>query len=83
MAASKKPGETDYSDLAEPRPDPRPAQELASTAKPDDALVLMLIGHGTYDGVEYKFNIPGPILRRGNWRRRWTGFRPRASAWWS
>ncbi len=22
----------------------------------------MLIGHGTYDGVEYKFNIPGPDI---------------------
>ncbi len=30
--------------------------------KPADALVLMLIGHGTYDGVEYKFNIPGPDI---------------------
>jgi len=34
--------------------------EVARQAKPDDALVLMLIGHGTFDGVEYKFNIPGP-----------------------
>jgi hypothetical protein len=24
--------------------------------------VLMLIGHGSYDGAEYKFNIPGPDL---------------------
>ena len=36
--------------------------ELARTAKPDDALVLMLIGHGSYDGVDYKFNIPGPDI---------------------
>lgn len=36
--------------------------ELSRDAKPADALVLMLIGHGTYDGVEYKFNIPGPDL---------------------
>jgi hypothetical protein len=35
---------------------------LARDAKPGDALVLMLIGHGSYDGVEYKFNIPGPDL---------------------
>jgi hypothetical protein len=27
--------------------------------KPDDVLVLFLIGHGSYDGVDYKFNIPG------------------------
>ena len=34
--------------------------EVAKQAKPDDALVLMLIGHGSYDGTDYKFNIPGP-----------------------
>ena len=27
--------------------------QLANDAKPADALVLMLIGHGSYDGVEY------------------------------
>jgi hypothetical protein len=36
--------------------------EVAGKARPDDALVVMLIGHGTYDGVEYKFNIPGPDI---------------------
>ena len=36
--------------------------EIAKQAKPADALVLMLIGHGSYDGAEYKFNIPGPDL---------------------
>jgi hypothetical protein len=36
--------------------------ELAREAKPADALVVMLIGHGTYDGVDYKFNIPGPDI---------------------
>ena len=36
--------------------------EVARQAHPDDALVLMLIGHGTYDGVDYKFNIPGPDI---------------------
>ena len=35
---------------------------IAKEAKPSDALVVMLIGHGTYDGVDYKFNIPGPDL---------------------
>ncbi|MBV8820138.1 MAG: caspase family protein [Acidobacteriaceae bacterium] len=34
--------------------------DIARDAKPGDALVLMLIGHGTYDGTEYKFNLPGP-----------------------
>ena len=27
-----------------------------------DALVLMLIGHGSFDGVDYKINLPGPDL---------------------
>ncbi len=36
--------------------------EITRQAKPDDALVLMLIGHGSFDGVEYKFNIPGPDI---------------------
>lgn len=34
--------------------------KIASLAKPDDAFVLMMIGHGTYDGTDYKFNLPGP-----------------------
>jgi hypothetical protein len=34
--------------------------EVARDAKPDDDFVLMLIGHGSYDGVEYKFNLVGP-----------------------
>lgn len=34
--------------------------EVAREAQPDDAFVLMLIGHGTYDGYEYKMNLPGP-----------------------
>lgn len=36
--------------------------EVAAKAKPNDTLVLMLIGHGTYDGVDYKFNLPGPDI---------------------
>ena len=35
---------------------------VAKEAKSTDAFVLMLIGHGTYDGTEYKFNLPGPDL---------------------
>jgi hypothetical protein len=37
-------------------------KEIAKEAKPDDSLVLMLIGHGTYDEFDYKFNLPGPDL---------------------
>jgi hypothetical protein len=35
---------------------------IAKEAKPSDALVLMLIGHGSFDGVDYKINLPGPDL---------------------
>ncbi len=34
---------------------------LAST-KADDSFVLILIGHGTFDDLDYKFNIPGPDI---------------------
>jgi hypothetical protein len=33
---------------------------IASQAKPEDDFVLILIGHGSFDGVEYKFNLVGP-----------------------
>jgi hypothetical protein len=36
--------------------------ELAKQAKADDSLVLILIGHGSFDEADYKFNIPGPDL---------------------
>jgi len=39
--------------------------EITRQAKPADAMVLMLIGHGTWDGLEYKFNIPGPDVSGG------------------
>ncbi len=36
--------------------------KIAGEAKPQDAFVLMMIGHGTFDGAEYKFNLPGPDI---------------------
>jgi hypothetical protein len=36
--------------------------QVAKEASPQDALVVMLIGHGSYDGYEYKINLPGPDL---------------------
>jgi DNA repair exonuclease SbcCD nuclease subunit len=36
--------------------------KVASQAKPDDDFVMVLIGHGSYDGVEYKFNLVGPDI---------------------
>jgi hypothetical protein len=41
-------------------------EALGRQARREDALVVMLIGHGTYDGVEYKFNLPGPDLTAGD-----------------
>jgi hypothetical protein len=35
---------------------------VARQAKAEDDLVVMLIGHGSFDGVVYKFNIPGPDI---------------------
>lgn len=35
---------------------------IAGQAKPADAFVLLMIGHGTFDGTEYKFNLPGPDI---------------------
>lgn len=34
--------------------------EAARLAKPEDDLVLTLIGHGSFDGEVYKFNLVGP-----------------------
>jgi hypothetical protein len=36
--------------------------QVAREAKANDAFVLMLIGHGSFDGYEYKINLPGPDL---------------------
>lgn len=35
---------------------------IAKEAKPEDDFVLVLIGHGTDDGFEYKFNLVGPDM---------------------
>jgi hypothetical protein len=35
---------------------------VARDSTPDDDFVLILIGHGSFDGVEYKFNLVGPDL---------------------
>lgn len=36
--------------------------QISTDAGPDDNLVVLLIGHGTFDGVDYKINLPGPDL---------------------
>ena len=40
-------------------------EQVAREARPDDDFVLTLIGHGSYDGVEYKFNLVGPDMSAG------------------
>lgn len=35
---------------------------VAQQAMADDAVAVFLIGHGTFDGTDYKFNIPGPDI---------------------
>lgn len=40
----------------------REIKSLASRMKPDDSAVVVLIGHGSYDGENYRFNLPGPDL---------------------
>jgi hypothetical protein len=34
--------------------------DVAGTAHAQDVLVITLVGHGSFDGTEYKFNLPGP-----------------------
>jgi len=38
----------------------------ARAAKPEDDLVVTLIGHGSFDGAEYKFNLVGPDISAGD-----------------
>jgi hypothetical protein len=37
-------------------------RDIAKASKADDSLVLMLIGHGSFDESDYKFNLPGPDI---------------------
>ena len=34
----------------------------------DDTLLLVLLGHGTFDGTDAKFNLVGPDLSAGEWK---------------
>jgi hypothetical protein len=36
--------------------------QIAAEAKPDDSFVLLMIGHGSFDGNDYKFNLRGPDI---------------------
>ncbi len=37
-------------------------QQVASAAKAQDDFVLVLIGHGAFDGIEYKLDLAGPDI---------------------
>lgn len=37
-------------------------EEIAGQAGAGDALALIIIGHGTFDGYQYKINLPGPDM---------------------
>ena len=41
--------------------------ERRSQLNADDLLLLCLIGHGTYDGADAKFNLVGPDLEAAEW----------------
>jgi len=42
---------------------------IVSEATADDVLAVVLIGHGTFDGQEAKFNLAGPDLATDQWQR--------------
>ncbi len=37
-------------------------EDAARTAEPGDTFTLILIGHGSFDGKDYKFNLKGPDI---------------------
>ncbi len=37
-------------------------KKFAGAVKNDDQVVIVLIGHGSFDGEEYRFNLPGPDI---------------------
>ena len=41
--------------------------ERRSQMQPDDLLLIFLVGHGTFDGVDAKFNLVGPDLEVAEW----------------
>ena len=40
---------------------------LRRKIQPDDVLLVLLIGHGSFDGAEAKFNLVGPDLTSSEW----------------
>ena len=42
-------------------------QSLRAPMTADSVLMVVLLGHGTFDGVDAKFNLVGPDLEAGEW----------------
>jgi hypothetical protein len=45
----------------------RTIDELRARMKSDDLLLVLLMGHGSFDGAEAKFNLVGPDLSSAEW----------------
>jgi len=43
--------------------------DLAARARPNESVVVLLIGHGSFDGTQAAFNLPGPDLTVADWTR--------------
>lgn len=43
--------------------------KLAQSMKKEDVLLVVLLGHSTFDGVDAKFNLVGPDLEAADWQR--------------
>jgi hypothetical protein len=41
--------------------------DLAARARPNEGVVVLLIGHGSFDGTQAAFNLPGPDLTVAGW----------------
>ena len=41
--------------------------DLSARAKPSDAVVVLLLGHGSFNGTQAAFNLPGPDLTVEEW----------------
>ena len=47
----------------------RTLADLAARARPNDAVFIVLIGHGSFDGRQAAFNLPGPDLTPADFAR--------------
>jgi hypothetical protein len=43
--------------------------DLAARARPNESVVVLLIGHGSFNGTQAAFNLPGPDLTVADWTR--------------